>query len=502
MCELFDVWPSDSSPMHVFCKQHYQAVYRHLHPKVFKKTRQCKTCKRYTQKLRPCPHPEVVQDFLTQNTHFEEEIGPDDRVCYSCYRSHLVLVKQIQHHPTCTSNDSDLRQVIIDVKKGLKDLTEVVTYDDIFNHMAGRMGVVVGEELLKHHAVLLPAMYEQFIHKVTHFSKLQNVHAAGKQAPTQQWLRNQLSSMLDYHMAYTCCIKKYGTVLYRYGGNLMHALNTALGQLWKSGSTKHTEEPAGGEQPSPDEDLLTQVCRILNGKMHGRLIEQESAEPYNISIDKFVDECDPDLWHAISILTEPKARMVGSTKVHVRKIRQFFCICALLFCTNSQCSFSLHTLLTDIIVSQGGTTHLIKMLNRLGVCASVETHARYTNYIAKQLEEEGVMAAYPHNTFTVLSADNLDIGLPYARIHCGKQQSSWHGTTIQAVQPQPKGLIAALPTPPRSMVQSFMTISRSDTCPLLPPLVSEPMSKSAIIPSAPLIGQKFLHSNPLTPQWT
>ena len=31
-------------------------------------------------------------------------------------------------------------------------------------------------------------------------------------------------------MAYRCSVKKYGTVLYRFGGDLVHALNVSLGQ--------------------------------------------------------------------------------------------------------------------------------------------------------------------------------------------------------------------------------------------------------------------------------
>ena len=44
------------------------------------------------------------------------------------------------------------------------------------------------------------------------------------------------------------------------------------------------------------------------------------------------------------------------------------------------------------------------------------------------------MSEYPDSAFTVASTDNLDY---LHRVYCGKQQSSWHGTTVQVVQPQP-----------------------------------------------------------------
>jgi len=42
------------------------------------------------------------------------------------------------------------------------------------------------------------------------------------------WLRSSLLSLLQHHMAYS--IPKYGTLVYCYGGDLVHALTVALGQ--------------------------------------------------------------------------------------------------------------------------------------------------------------------------------------------------------------------------------------------------------------------------------
>ena len=41
------------------------------------------------------------------------------------------------------------------------------------------------------------------------------------------------------------------------------------------------------------------------------------------------------------------------------------------------------------------------------------------------------------DAFTVVSADNLDFFHSFIRVFCGKQTSSWHGTTLQVVQPLP-----------------------------------------------------------------
>jgi len=45
----------------------------------------------------------------------------------------------------------------------------------------------------------------------------------------------------------------------------------------------------------------------------------------------------------------------------------------------------LHLLLTDLIDSQGGSNELIRLLNRLGAVASVETHRQYVQFQLKKL---------------------------------------------------------------------------------------------------------------------
>ena len=106
--------------------------------------------------------------------------------------------------------------------------------------------------------------------------------------------------------------------------------------------------------------------------------------------------------------------------------------------TNPQCSFPLHVLLADAIE----TPHrLTRLLNRFCACASPETHARYVQYRVDKRKKEQAMSGYPDDAFIVASADNLDFIYSHTRVYCGNLQSSWHGTTIQLVQPQPSKLV-------------------------------------------------------------
>ena len=49
----------------------------------------------------------------------------------------------------------------------------------------------------------------------------------------------------------------------------------------------------------------------------------------------------------------------------------------MMFCINENYTIPLHTMLTSIIDGQGGSATLIKVLNQLGVCASMDTLARH-----------------------------------------------------------------------------------------------------------------------------
>ena len=100
-----------------------------------------------------------------------------------------------------------------------------------------------------------------------------------------------------------------------------------------------------------------------------------------LNFDKQIAEIDPLLWTAIRCMTRSKSEIRGISKVHdptsqiyhIKKIRCFFLLCVIMFITDDRCSMPLHTLMTDIVESQGGSCVLVKTLNRLGVCSSADT---------------------------------------------------------------------------------------------------------------------------------
>ena len=75
------------------CKSHYHMVYDALQTR----RKNCTTCGRHlrTGNDRPCPQPCVIQAYLAEHTDFTGNIASGDRVCLTCYKSHLVLLKEM-----------------------------------------------------------------------------------------------------------------------------------------------------------------------------------------------------------------------------------------------------------------------------------------------------------------------------------------------------------------------------------------------------------------------
>ncbi len=144
-------------------------------------------------------------------------------------------------------------------------------------------------------------------------------------------------------------------------------------------------------------------------------------------MDAFIDDLDPTIWKAVCLITQPPNKKL----TYVRKVRTVFALCQILFTINRQCSFPLHTLITDAIDICGGSIRLKTLLNRLGVCASSETHARYVQYRVEMRQRDGPLDGHILDCPIIVSADNLDYQQSFACVYSGNQSIGWHGTTVQ-----------------------------------------------------------------------
>lgn len=100
----------------------------------------------------------------------------------------------------------------------------------------------------------------------------------------------------------------------------------------------------------------------------------------------------------------------------------------------------MHLLLTDVIQHYGGSSELIKELNRVGAVSSEDTHGRLVTFISQQRGKE-MEAEFNPQAFKLASVDNIDVLSQYAKAYAGKASNIWHGISIQCVEPKPKSLL-------------------------------------------------------------
>ena len=277
---------------------------------------------------------------MSENTKFEGSLHPDDRVCSTCYNSHLVILKH--NIKKCVqSTDLDLERLIDTLGSSIPDVTNINTYDNAIEYSTKSVAVSLGKALL-----LLQHVHTMFIERLTTVieNSTSGFSTTKQDHPSQSWLRSYLSSLLEHHMTYKCSVRKYGTLLYRYGGDLVPALTASLA---KSTGTDNLEDERHREK-------LTQVCCSLNNKCHAqinKMIQEDSNHPHRLEqfeIDEFIDSLNPDIW----LLSDTKKHLT----THVRKVRRVFVTCILFFTINRQCSYPLHTLIGVAVETCGGST--------------------------------------------------------------------------------------------------------------------------------------------------
>ena len=287
-------------------------------------------------------------------------------------------------------------------------------------------------------------MYRCFILLVTQEASAAGMTATESQimaAVPKKYFFGYITSFFGKHMVCQCKHKAHGVLLYRKGTDLYEVLSRTLKTLHHSSRTL-----LGYSKPEADDDteLLT-FCDKINKRIHQQVrstTSKDAQTPYDVAtfnLQSCIDNIDPILWKMVVLITrsvrEVQRHIAPENISHQRKLQCLYTLCVMLFNTNRMCSVPLHLLLTDLVEAQGGSSELVRLLNNVGAIASADTHQRHVQFYIERKRKEGILSELNVEQFTVVSVYNIDFLQRHAYVYCGDQSRSWHGTTVQAVQP-------------------------------------------------------------------
>ena len=184
----------------------------------------------------------------------------------------------------------------------------------------------------------------------------------------------------------------------------------------------------------------------MNGLLQKEVkrLSREENDPKIFNIDKFISSIDPAIWQWIVTTTQSVRESHSITlssktplAVHTKKVRQLFILCLLFYSVNPLCCTPIHILLAEAVEVCNGSRKLLNILNRLGVTCSEDTHDRFVTMKAELQKKMHVWDSMDSHVFTLATVDNFDMLQSHSAVYCGDQGRSYHGTTIQIVQPNP-----------------------------------------------------------------
>ena len=149
------------------------------------------------------------------------------------------------------------------------------------------------------------------------------------------WVLSMLSTHFEHHITWACTAKKYGTLLYRPGTDMIAPLQQAMWRVQHSKAKLEGHTAATGEADKTCS--LDETLNSLNAKVHAQIrkeLSQNRQIPFDplkdFDITTLVDNVDADLWRAICTLTqlvrESKGTQTSTAAQHLKTDAFSYCM--------------------------------------------------------------------------------------------------------------------------------------------------------------------------------
>ena len=332
----------------VLCPSHYHKFYRHF------RVSPCAGCgatpKRGACFNRHSPDPVFISRVMSENVGFDVNLCEKYNICLNCYKSHLIIIKAAENE---RSNPENFLEELIPIwefkyadaetDKVTRTLLHVVLY--------------IAREFVSQRAVLLPNISKMFCQEYDQENIASDLHlevSEGTITFTSKWLLSQLILHFQDHIKYKCSHRKFGTVLFHKGSDLLVSLSWALGRVHEN--TIH--DPYTHNPPTNQLSVVMEAAHTINEKIHSEIanMERENSihSPSGLNLGDLMNKSDPILQSFLEAVTRAKRDQIFSNRntrsqPECQKVTTVFLKCLLMYCANSRTPTPLHILLSDTI---------------------------------------------------------------------------------------------------------------------------------------------------------